>query len=64
MAATFKLSFRSLADFSANEVARKHFEGGGHKNASGGQSKLSLEETLQKFLSILPEYKEKLNSNS
>ena len=59
-----KLSFRSLADFSANEVARKHFEGGGHKNASGGQSKLSLVETLQKFLSILPEYKEKLNSNS
>ncbi len=59
-----KLSFRSLADFSANEVARKHFEGGGHKNASGGQSKLSLEETLQKFLRILPEYKEKLNSNS
>ena len=59
-----KLSFRSLADFSANEVARKHFEGGGHKNASGGQSKLSLEETLKKFLSILPEYKEKLNSNS
>ena len=59
-----KLSFRSLANFSANEVARKHFEGGGHKNASGGQSKLSLEETLKKLLSILPEYKEKLNSNS
>ena len=58
-----KLSFRSLADFSANEVARKHFEGGGHKNASGGQSKLSLEATLQKFLNILPEFKEKLNSN-
>ncbi len=59
-----KLSLRSLGDFSANEIARKYFEGGGHKNASGGQSKLSLEETLQKFLSILPEYKEKLNSNS
>jgi phosphoesterase RecJ-like protein len=58
-----KLSFRSLADFSANEVARKYFEGGGHKNASGGQSKLSLEATLQKFLDILPEFKEKLNSN-
>lgn len=58
-----KLSFRSLADFSANEVARKYFDGGGHKNASGGQSKLSLEATLQKFLDILPEFKEKLNSN-
>ncbi len=56
-----KLSFRSLGDFSVNELARAHFEGGGHKNASGGSSKLSLEDTLQKFLSILPEYKEKLN---
>ena len=58
-----KLSFRSLGDFSANEVARKYFEGGGHKNASGGQSKLTLQETLEKFLGILPEFKEKLNSN-
>ncbi len=55
-----KLSFRSLGNFSANEMARTHFEGGGHKNASGGTSKLSLADTLQKFLSILPQYKEKL----
>ncbi len=58
-----KLSFRSLADFDVNSLARKHFEGGGHKNASGGQSKLSLEETMKKFLAILPEYKDQLNSN-
>jgi bifunctional oligoribonuclease and PAP phosphatase NrnA len=56
-----KLSFRSLADFDVNSLARKHFEGGGHKNASGGQSKLTLEATLKKFLSILPEYKTLLN---
>jgi phosphoesterase RecJ-like protein len=56
-----KLSFRSLADFDVNAFARKHFEGGGHKNASGGQSKQNLEETLKKFLAILPEYKEALN---
>ena len=55
-----KISFRSLGDFSVNELARKHFEGGGHKNASGGSSKLTLEETLNKFISILPEYKELL----
>lgn len=59
-----KLSFRSLGNFSANELARKYFEGGGHKNASGGSSKDSLDETLTRFLKILPEYKEKLNSNS
>lgn len=58
-----KLSFRSLGNFSVNELARKHFEGGGHKNASGGSSRLSLEETLKKFIAILPEYKEKLNKD-
>ncbi len=56
-----KLSFRSLGEFSANEMARMHFDGGGHRNASGGTSKTSLEETLKKFLSILPEFKEKLD---
>lgn len=51
-----KLSFRSLGTFSVNELARKHFAGGGHRNASGGSSRLSLEETLKKLLAILPEY--------
>ncbi|MBX2967409.1 MAG: bifunctional oligoribonuclease/PAP phosphatase NrnA [Cyclobacteriaceae bacterium] len=55
-----KLSFRSLGDFSVSELARKYFNGGGHKNASGGSSKESLQATLQKFLDILPEYKEQL----
>ena len=52
-----KLSFRSLGEFSVNDFARKHFEGGGHKNAAGGQTSLSLEQTLKKFLDLLPEYK-------
>lgn len=55
-----KLSFRSLGNFSVNEMAKKHFEGGGHKYASGGTSRLSLEETLQKFLKVLSEYKTQL----
>jgi len=58
-----KLSFRSLGNFNVNELARKYFEGGGHKNASGGTSSVSLEQTLQKFLAILPEYSERLNRN-
>ncbi|MBX2957474.1 MAG: bifunctional oligoribonuclease/PAP phosphatase NrnA [Cyclobacteriaceae bacterium] len=57
-----KLSFRSLGDFSVNEMARKYFNGGGHKNASGGTSSSSLQATLENFLKILPEYKEKLLS--
>ena len=55
-----KLSFRSLGNFSVNELARKHFNGGGHRNASGGQTNLTLEQTLKKFLDILPEYKDQL----
>jgi len=57
-----KYSFRSLGDFSVNEMARKHFEGGGHKNASGGTFNGSLADALKKFLDLLPEYKSKLNA--
>lgn len=56
-----KYSFRSLGDFSVNELARKHFEGGGHKNAAGGTFKGSLDSALKKFLDLLPEYRSKLN---
>lgn len=59
-----KLSFRSLGNFSVNDFARKHFDGGGHKNASGGSSKLPLEHTVEKFLSVLPAYKESLNAGN
>lgn len=55
-----KLSFRSLGDFSVNEFSRKHFEGGGHKNAAGGQTNLTLEETKKKFLELLPQYQAQL----
>jgi phosphoesterase RecJ-like protein len=58
-----KLSFRSLGDFSVNEFARKHFEGGGHKNAAGGQTNLTIDETLKKFLELLPQYKEQLQAD-
>lgn len=58
-----KLSFRSLGDFSVNDLARKHFNGGGHRNAAGGQTNLTLEQTLQKFLDLLPQYKEELLKN-
>ncbi len=56
-----RLSLRSVGDFSVNDFARKHFEGGGHKNAAGGTSYLSLEETVQKFIQLLPQYKDQLS---
>jgi bifunctional oligoribonuclease and PAP phosphatase NrnA len=57
-----KISFRSVGTFSVRDLASANFSGGGHKNASGGRSDLSITETVQKFLSVLPEYKELLLS--
>ncbi len=57
-----KISFRSVADFSVRELAHAHFDGGGHKNASGGRSNLSLSATIEKFLGILPHYREQLRA--
>ncbi len=51
-----KISFRSVGDFSVNEFARKHFEGGGHNNAAGGKSNRTLKETAAHFLSLLDDY--------
>ncbi|MBC6606822.1 DHH family phosphoesterase [Hymenobacter sp. BT188] len=55
-----KISFRSVGGFSVNEFARQHFQGGGHLNASGGISYESLDDTVQRFLSLLPQYQTKL----
>lgn len=44
-----KISFRSQGDFDVNQFARTHFNGGGHINAAGGKSNVSLAETIQKF---------------
>ncbi len=56
-----KISLRSKGDFSVNEMSRSHFHGGGHTNAAGGKSDLSLEDTVAYFISILPQYKDALN---
>ena len=58
-----KISFRSKGNFSVNQFARKHFNGGGHDNASGGKSDLSLEETIAYFTSLLPNYKVELQQS-
>lgn len=56
-----RLSFRSKGEFFVNEFAKKHFEGGGHKNAAGGNSYLSLGQTVKKFEELLPQYRRQLN---
>lgn len=55
-----KISLRSQGSFSVNEMARAHFEGGGHINAAGGRSTESLEATVRRFESVLPAYENQL----
>ena len=55
-----KCSFRSKGGFDVNSFARTYFEGGGHKNAAGGQSKESLENVIIAFKTAMKENADKL----
>ncbi len=57
-----KMSFRSIGEFPANEIASKYFNGGGHRNAAGGKTDGTLVETVDKFKSVLIDYKPLLDS--
>jgi phosphoesterase RecJ-like protein len=54
-----KISLRSKDNISVQELAQKHFRGGGHKNAAGGASFHNLAATVNKFKEILPLYFQK-----
>ncbi|MDD2413243.1 MAG: bifunctional oligoribonuclease/PAP phosphatase NrnA [Bacteroidales bacterium] len=56
-----RISFRSKGEFDVNMFARTHYNGGGHRNASGADSKESLDETIQIFKEALSLYKNQLN---
>lgn len=52
-----KISFRSKgAENPVNVLAGEHFNGGGHANASGGMSELTVTETLDKIKGLIPQY--------
>jgi phosphoesterase RecJ-like protein len=53
-----RISFRSVGSFSVNKLSRANFEGGGHENAAGGISYLSMQETINKLLIVLNEIPE------
>ena len=57
-----KCSFRSKGGFDVNSFARKYFDGGGHFNAAGGQSKAPLEEVVAKFETAMKENKDQLSN--
>ena len=55
-----RLSFRSKGSFSVNELASKYFKGGGHRNAAGGNSYISMDKTIEKLEKLLEYYKDDL----
>ena len=55
-----KMSFRSKGGFSVNDFAKKHYGGGGHINAAGGDSKIPMTGLIQQFRELLPLYEKEL----
>ncbi len=51
-----KVSLRSKGDLPVDQFTREHFNGGGHRNAAGGQSGEGLKGTLQRFMELLPRF--------
>ena len=57
-----KISFRSKGkENPVNMLAADHFNGGGHANAAGGMSDLTVIETLDKLKGLIPEYFSKVD---
>lgn len=52
-----KVSLRSQGSFPTNKFSAEVFNGGGHLNASGGESYTTLEEAVQKLEEALPRFK-------
>ena len=59
-----RLSFRSKGDLSGNRIANEHFSGGGHRNAAGGDSYISLNDTIIKLKEVLAQYREDIDRSS
>ncbi len=55
-----KMSLRSKGSFNANELSRMCFNGGGHRNAAGGEMKGTVHEVIDHFEKTLPLFRNKL----
>ncbi len=51
-----RVSLRSRGDIDVDTFARRYFNGGGHKNAAGGKSFVSMEETIAHYIKSVEEY--------
>ena len=53
-----RVSLRSRGNIDVDTFARRYFNGGGHKNAAGGKSFVSMEETIAHYIKSVNEYHE------
>ena len=53
-----RVSLRSRGDVDVDTFARRYFNGGGHKNAAGGKSFVSMDETIEHYIKSVNEYHE------
>ena len=51
-----RVSLRSRGDVDVNLFARRYFNGGGHKNAAGGKSFVSMRETIDHYVRSVAEF--------
>lgn len=51
-----KVSLRSKGQLPVDGLMRDHFNGGGHRNAAGGQAKEPLSAAVDRFRALLPEH--------
>ena len=51
-----KISLRSKDHVNVQQMATTYFNGGGHKNASGGSAYAKLEDIIAKFVKVVPQY--------
>jgi len=56
-----RLSFRSKGNFSVNELSRKYFNGGGHRNAAGGNMSKPIMEVIEEIKSVVKTYEKELD---
>ena len=57
---TMKLSLRSVDDFPCDQMASRFFNGGGHKNASGGKLVCTMEEACETVKKAVETFSEML----
>ncbi len=58
-----RISFRSKGDFDVNRFARKYFNGGGHKNAAGGNFEGSMAQAEKTFLSKVKKHCDEIKNS-